>query len=617
MKYLSVFEDVRIPVDYAPIQKYVTLGASDSGKTYLLARFAEQCAAAGIFFVILDPVGKHWSLRAGPDGSPDGGIADVYVLGGLHGDLPLDPKSGALIADVVVDHPGRYVIDVSTFETDSDVHTFADAFARRLFRRKAKDPGWPMLLMLEESENFLPQQPQPGQQKMKGAFGRIVRQGRNHGIGVYLVFQRSAAGDKGAISQCKVLIAKQMSHKRDRDAVDDWVESNGTKEQRDEMMGALASLHVDEAYVWDPSWMRVFARTRVLPRATFDASANVKHGERMAAVDLVPLDVEALGRQIQALAERAKESDPTELHKRIAGLERELAERDRALAQADTTTGRAPEPEQIEVPVLDPALVQRLEAAVAGLGHPGAEITEAAAALSERLGDAAKRYAEGAHELTAAGAEITDALRAHDGHAPLPAPASRPAVPRSRAARPIPAAPAPARVASVNGDEESAIPPARQKLLDALLDLEGIGVAQAPKPQLALWAGVSAKSSGYDNNLGGLRTLGLLDYPTPGMVALTPGGRAQATPRFAAPRSNEELHAQVRQLLPPARWRIMEVLIAAYPKVLSKDDLADQIGVSARSSGYDNNLGGLRTLGLLGYPQPRLVVASDLMFPFA
>ena len=67
---LNVFQGVPIPVDYAATQRYVMLGASDSGKTYALARFAEQCSDAGVFFVILDPVGKHWSLRAGPQRPP-------------------------------------------------------------------------------------------------------------------------------------------------------------------------------------------------------------------------------------------------------------------------------------------------------------------------------------------------------------------------------------------------------------------------------------------------------------------------------------------------------------------------------------------------------------------
>lgn len=64
MNALEVFKDVPIPVDYAAIQKYVTLGASDSGKTFMLARFAEQLAKADGFFVILDPVGKqHGAAR--------------------------------------------------------------------------------------------------------------------------------------------------------------------------------------------------------------------------------------------------------------------------------------------------------------------------------------------------------------------------------------------------------------------------------------------------------------------------------------------------------------------------------------------------------------------------
>lgn len=346
MKSLKVFKGLDIPVDYAATQKYVTLGASDSGKTFMLARFAEQCCEADIFFVILDPVGKHWSLRAGPDGNPEGGKRDVWVLGGLHGDVPLDPASGALIADTVIDHPGRYVIDVSGFETDTQVHTFAEQFAKRLFRRKAKDPGWPLLLMLEESESFLPQQPQPGQQGMKGAFGRIVRQGRNHGIGVFLVFQRSAAGDKGAISQCKVLIAKQMSHKRDRDAVDDWVEANGTREQRDEMMGALASMDVQEAYVWSPTWLKVFQRTEVLPRATFDSSANVKHGERMTSVELVPLDVDDLGAKMKAVADRAVDEDPKRLNKALEEMRTKVEQAERRLGDLDALQTHADEQAQ-------------------------------------------------------------------------------------------------------------------------------------------------------------------------------------------------------------------------------------------------------------------------------
>jgi hypothetical protein len=66
--------------------------------------------------------------------------------------------------------------------------------------------------------------------------------------------------------------------------------------------------------------------------------------------------------------------------------------------------------------------------------------------------------------------------------------------------------------------------------------------------------------------------------------------------------------------LPPAKWRIVEELIGAYPKALAKDTLAERIGVSPTSGGYFNNLGSLRSLGLLDYPRPSEVVASPVLF---
>jgi len=80
------------------------------------------------------------------------------------------------------------------------------------------------------------------------------------------------------------------------------------------------------------------------------------------------------------------------------------------------------------------------------------------------------------------------------------------------------------------------------------------------------------------------------------------------------PSTTEELHDAIRAKLPPAKWRILEALIAAYPKPVSKDNLAEQIGVSATSGGYFNNLGSLRSLGLVDYPQPGAVAAQPVLF---
>jgi Mn-dependent DtxR family transcriptional regulator len=158
------------------------------------------------------------------------------------------------------------------------------------------------------------------------------------------------------------------------------------------------------------------------------------------------------------------------------------------------------------------------------------------------------------------------------------------------------------------------LPPARQKILDGLAWLETIGTALADKTALAHVVGVSSTSGGYFNNLGALRAAGLIDYPEPSMVVLTEEGRAQATAPDA-PLTHEAIMALVAQRLPPAQVKILDAVAMAYPKEVEKTELAAKVGVSPTSGGYFNNLGRLRTLGLITYPRPNAARADDRLFP--
>lgn len=136
---------------------------------------------------------------------------------------------------------------------------------------------------------------------------------------------------------------------------------------------------------------------------------------------------------------------------------------------------------------------------------------------------------------------------------------------------------------------------------------------QAEKPQLAVLADQSPRSSGYTNNLGSLRTAGLLTYPSGGLVALTDQGRALANAP-TAPLTTADVHDSVRRKVSRPQWAILEALIFAYPDNVSKDELAERAKQSATSSGYTNNLGALRSLGFLDYPSPGRVRARDILF---
>jgi hypothetical protein len=157
------------------------------------------------------------------------------------------------------------------------------------------------------------------------------------------------------------------------------------------------------------------------------------------------------------------------------------------------------------------------------------------------------------------------------------------------------------------------VSPARQKILNALAFLHGIGVTPADKTQLALITGVSPTSGGYFNNLGALRSAGLIEYPNGGTVALTTEGQALAS-AAGVPSTTAELHEAIRAKLPTAKWKILEALINVYPKSVTKDFLAGLIDVSPTSGGYFNNLGSLRSLVLIEYPRPSEVAALPVLF---
>jgi hypothetical protein len=157
------------------------------------------------------------------------------------------------------------------------------------------------------------------------------------------------------------------------------------------------------------------------------------------------------------------------------------------------------------------------------------------------------------------------------------------------------------------------VTPSKQRVLDALAALETIGARPADRTQLALFAKASPRSSGYTNNLGALRTAGLISYPTRGTVALTDDGRAIAD-GGAAPTTVAGLQDFVRSLVGSSKARLIDVLIDAYPESLSRDELAERAGASPASSGYTNNLGSLRSLRLIDYPSPGHVVALPVLF---
>lgn len=561
-----------------------------AGKSSTAAVLVEETTAAGVPVVVIDWTGVFWGLRSNAKG--DGPGLSVYVLGGQHGDVPLEVSAGRFIADLVVDSGHSFVLDLSDF-TKGSMRRFCADFLERLYDRKAR-ARTTLLLVIDEAHELAPQSPRGGFKgdaaRLIGAMEQVVALGRSRGIGAVVITQRTQALNKAVLDLIETLIIMRMLSPRAVAAVKDWIV---VKNEDDEhgVLASLPELPTGTAWFWSPL-RGILERATIRRIQTFDSYATPKPGEaRVEPKARRELDMDVLGEQMRATVERAKADDPRELRKRIAELEKALA--------------NIPEPEieRVEVPVISPEIVQAID-------DYNTELQEALRSIATQLSDVASSGPELIAMVRGSGVKLQ---RVDDTQRPSPAGRSGPI---ARRPQPRPTGPPSARGASVppaasNGQGD--ITPARQRILNAMANLASIGVMQPTKLQVALFAGASPKSSAYQNNVSGLRTSGYLDYPVPNLCMLTSDGeKAAVWPESAI--TDTELHANIQRLITPARWRIVEALIELYPDMTTKEDLAERVGASAASSAYQNNVSGLRSLGLIGYPERGWVVALPVLF---
>lgn len=587
---------LRIAPGFALADDFVTktcgvLAQRRKGKTYTASVIAEEMVSAGIPFVALDPTSAWWGLRASADGKSEG--LPVTILGGQHGDVPLERGDGKAIAELVVDVPGHYVIDFGLFESGAAEKQFATEFAQRLYRRKGQpDSDFAMHLFIDEADRFVPQRitdRKEGDAVMLGAFEAIVRRGGLRGLGTTLISQRSAVVNKNVLEQLDVLIVLRVVGPNDQKAIRDIVTAHGSDEQMKSLMSSLASLDVGEAWVWEPG-EDVFERVQVRQRTTFNSSATPKAGERRVEPKrLAPVDLEAIKDRLSANIEKARADDPRELRKRIGELERQLA---RAAVQP------TPEPEvvveRVEVPVLDEGLVLRLEEALSPATGLLAEVQERLSwettqrdgliVMERRLADDRRQ-------------DVPRAGRAGDGARAVeaPRPTQRPDPPERRQPRRAP----------VSGTAEGDVKLGKgERTVLAVL-------AQWPQGrtynELAFLAGYSAKASTLGVILAKLRRAELVSPGGVDAITLTDAGLDAAGGATPLPNGPALLdHWRRHPRMGEGERRVVDVLVDAYPDALDHRDLCERAGYSPDASTIGVILSRLRKLGLVEKKARRL-----------
>lgn len=558
---LRVSEELCLPSD-AVTRRMAILAMSGAGKSNAAVVVAEQMHDAGMQWVAIDPKGDWWGVRA--DGTGDGPGIAVPVLGGLHGDIPLEAHSGKLVADLVVDERLSCVLDVSEFDTQQQMWGFLADFGTQLYRRKA-DVRSPMHLFLDEADQYVPQSTREGGAlpRCLGVWLRVATKGRQRGIGTTLISQRSATVHKDALYMAEALFAMRTvgpKNRGDRPVIAGWFDEHaldGTS-----IVDLLPTLADGEAIVSSPVWLGIGQqRIKFARRRTYDSGSTPTVEDSSPVAALAAIDIATLRERLAATIERAQADDPAVLRAEIARLQRELANG----AASETRV------ERVEVPVLTDDVA--------------AAVLDSLDELRALPGTIDRILARSGSVLTDVGGLLYAAIK-RDASVVEQADTS---VPKTDAVRRAGSTPA-------GGTTYSK---AERDILGVLHHYP----AGRSATQIGVLCGRKAGAGGFNNAVSSLRTKGLV-IGSSANLSLTDEGTAVAG-RYAAsiPAPGEErvsywmAHPAVKKV--SSAPRILRVLATAYPNSLPVTDVAERAGYVAGTGGFNNGVSRLRALDLV------------------
>ena len=277
------------------------LAKKGAGKTYTAGVIEEEFAEHGLPFIVLDPVGVHYGIRSKANGRRS--AYPIVVIGGEHGDIPIERTMGAQVAEAVVEENISCIIELSK----TAWRLFTRDFCRELYRRNRNTN--PRHVFIEEATEFIPQTRRPEMQEVYESVERLIRMGRNRGLGVTVISQRAATIAKDVLTQLDTLIALRTVGPQDRKAMLDMFE--GVLEEDDlptlELFKKeIARLPDGVAYIWSPEKLKCFEIINIRERKTYHGGATVQGPVGTKLVQARP-DVSALRKRLAPPPEEQKD----------------------------------------------------------------------------------------------------------------------------------------------------------------------------------------------------------------------------------------------------------------------------------------------------------------------
>jgi len=551
---------------------------SGGGKSGLLRKILERTHGR-VQHLVLDVEDEFYTLRE---------KFDYVIAGGDGGDVPIALDTAASLARSALEHGFSLIVQLN--DLGADAPEYVSRFLEGLMSAP-KDLWHPVLVTIDELQRFAARDAGEATPAIKD----LMFRGRKRGFTGLFASLRMAEIDPAIRGMVNNWLLGRVGQALDRRTMAEQL-GFSAKDGRDK----LAQMAERHFWAMGPA----LAVEPLLFKVDDVETTPVHAGQAKVATPPAPQALRAILASLAAAATPASAevpasypddtipAEPTAALRKGGEVGRMLVERDTRIAELEANLDRS---ETLRT------LAENYARDAAGRIE---KLLQAASGAVDVLGDLQARLARVVESQAKAGAE---AAPQEDGAVE---PVSRPAAGRSAAPPPPPKPPHSPAVDEAAGDR---LRDGRQAILDwTHWATVMFGDAPIRRDLLAQLVGKHVRTKTFLNDLGALRTAGLIDYGEGGGVRLTEAGLPRAR-KTEAPATPADLRERLKTLLTPAQARLFDMLVRAWPETIARGAIADAVGKHVRTKTFLNDLGRLHSLGFVAYAPAGAVRAADFL----
>lgn len=545
---------------------------SGGGKSWAIRRLLEQTHGK-VQQIVIDLEGEFSTLREKYD----------YILAGKDGDTPADPKTAALLARRLLELNVSAIIDLyelPQYERRLFVKNFLTAMTNA-----PKELWHECLVIVDEAHVFCPEK---GQSEASEAVIDLATRGRKRGYAAVLATQRLSKLHKDAAAECNNKLIGRTGLDVDMKRASEELGFTS----KDQYL-SLRGLDPGEFFAFGPALSKWVTKTTIGPVETSHPSV----GSRIVRVKPAPPTA-----KIRSVLQKLSDLPAEARHEAVTmeQLRRDNADLRRKLTIVEQAGGKQlNDHEKLEVVLKHPFVLN--------LRKENDELGEE----NRKLANEGNAFRDALLEILSAAVGRLKAQRFMADHEkrrdkkPIAARATLPEKPVEPPITKVYGKGIVEAAEEMKADASVGIKAGARRILEMLAFEHGKTVT---KQKIGLFVGMKITGGTFNSYISVLKTNGFISVVGDN-VSITETGLSHLG-SLPERETGEDILNRWRKQLKRGAIEMLEVIVARHE--LTKDELADTVGMTGTGGTFNSYLSNLKTAGLITVDGPNIALSEDI-----